>query len=215
MNFLVTAGPTREPLDPVRFLSNRSTGRMGYAVAAAARARGHAVELVSGPVALAPPEGVTVTRVTTAGEMCAAVEERLGASDVLVMVAAVADWRPAAPSTRKLKKHEMRPLLRLEPTPDILARVRDRKGHRLFVGFAAETGNPEAEAQRKLRAKGLDLIVANDVSEAGSGFEVDTNQVVMITPDARPQRLPRLTKQDVAVRIVEWIEHAKATRKGG
>lgn len=206
MNLLVTAGPTREWLDPVRYLSNRSSGKMGFAIAQAARARGHRVTLVTGPVALADPAGVKVVRVTTAAEMLAAVRRSLPRCRVLVMAAAVADWRPRRRAARKLKKEQMRPVLELERTPDILQTLRPRKGPRVFVGFAAETGNPLAEARRKLHAKGLDLIVANDVTQRDAGFEVDTNRVTLLSADGAMRHLPLMSKRAVAGRIVAWIE---------
>ena len=222
MNFLVSAGPTREFLDPVRFLTNRSTGKMGYAVAAQAARRGHSVVLVSGPVELAPPEGVRVRRVVTALDMLAALQEELSACDALVMTAAVADWRPAASSPVKLKKSaagaapskaafQIAPdgqsaTLRLVPNPDILATLRPAKGRRLFVGFAAETDHVLEEASKKLFRKGLDLVVANDVTRPGAGFGGDTNIVTLVAPDAEPMPLPLLAKTEVADRIIDWLE---------
>lgn len=206
MKLLVTAGPTREPLDPVRFLSNRSTGKMGYAVAAAALRRGHEVCLVSGPVALTPPAGAACIQVMTALEMLAAVEERVAWCDALVMSAAVADWRPASVSTTKLKKARMAATLALLPNPDILATIAARKAQRVFVGFAAETQDPAAAAQEKLRRKGLDMIVANDVSRSDAGFAVDTNQVTCLTVEGERFDWPLLSKVEVAERILEWIE---------
>lgn len=210
MKILVTAGPTREPLDPVRFLSNRSSGKMGYAVAAAARARGHEVVLVSGPVSLEVPAGVEVVRVTTAEEMLEAVLGRVDACDVLVMAAAVADWRPVQARPQKIKKSESISALPLERTPDILKRVAARKGSRLFVGFAAETENLREEAKRKLREKNLNLIVANDVSRSDGGFEVDTNRVTLLSSDGEPCELPLMSKSEIASRLVEWIERHAA-----
>lgn len=214
MNLLVTAGPTREPLDPVRFLSNRSSGKMGYAVAAVAKERGHEVVLVSGPVALDPPAGVQVVRVTTADEMCAAVEGRIGWCDALVMAAAVADWRPVQAREQKIKKAEGLSVLHLERTPDILRRVMARKGGRVFVGFAAETESVLDEARRKLMEKGLDLIVANDVSRRDAGFEVDTNQVALLARDGSAEKLPLMSKREVASRIVTWVETHAGGRAG-
>src|SRR5574344_830519 len=170
MRFLVTAGPTREFIDPVRFLSNPSTGKMGFAVAAAAHAAGHSVALVAGPVTCSTPSGVRRVDVTSAREMLAAVRRELPKADVLVMTAAVADWRPAKTAAKKLKKSEMKPVLRLVRNPDILKTLRPLKGKKVFVGFAAETGDPTREAVRKCREKGLDFIVANDVAAPGSGF---------------------------------------------
>lgn len=205
MRLLVTAGPTREPIDPVRFLSNRSSGRMGYAIAAAAARRGHAVTLISGPVALPAPDGVRVRGVQTAAEMLAAVRAELGACDALVMAAAVADWRPRQVGVQKLKKQAGAPVLELEPTADILLALRPEKGRRLFVGFAAETENLLAEARRKLTAKGLDLIVANDVSQPDAGFEVATNRVTLIPAIGPPDPWPLMPKTEIAERLVEWL----------
>lgn len=212
MKFLVTAGPTREAIDPVRFLSNRSTGKMGYAVAGAARRAGHHVRLIFGPVALAVPGGVEGIPVTTAAEMCTAVETDLPWCDVLVMVAAVADWRPVQVADRKLKKREMTPLIHLERTVDILEHIRQQKGGRLMVGFAAETGRVLEEARRKLQEKDLDLIVANDVSDPHSGFAVDTNRVLFVERGGATREFPLLTKDDVAAHIVTWIESKSASQ---
>ena len=210
MKLLITAGPTREQLDPVRFLSNRSTGKMGFAVAQAAAERGHAVTLVAGPVSLPTPPGVTRIDVVSARDMLAVVEKRLPDHDVLVMSAAVADWRPKHISATKIKKSGMNPVLELEPNPDILKTVRPLKGQRLFVGFAAETGDPRAEAQRKLAAKGLDLIVANDVTLPDAGFAVDTNRVTLVAASGTLEALPLMSKLDVGRRIVLWLEqHAR------
>ncbi len=206
MNILITAGPTREHLDPIRFLSNRSTGKMGFAVAQAAAERGHRVTLIAGPVSLATPPGVTRMDVVSAREMLAAVQQALPEQDALVMSAAVADWRPARVAATKLKKSEMAPVIQLEPNPDILKTIAPLKGHRRFVGFAAETGDPTAEAQRKLKAKGLDMIVANDVTDAGAGFAVDTNRVTLFIPNRQPQVLPLQSKLDVGRTIIDWIE---------
>jgi phosphopantothenoylcysteine decarboxylase/phosphopantothenate--cysteine ligase len=206
MKLLITAGPTREHLDPVRFLSNRSTGKMGFAVAQAASERGHAVTLVAGPVALATPPGVLRVDVVSALDMLAAVQRLLPYQDALVMSAAVADWRPVEASATKLKKAEMRPVIELEPNPDILKTIRSQKARRVFVGFAAETGDPIAEAVRKLETKGLDLIVANDVTQPDAGFAVDTNRVTFIAVDENPRSLPLQSKIDVGREIVAWVE---------
>ncbi|MGI6494853.1 MAG: phosphopantothenoylcysteine decarboxylase [Kiritimatiellia bacterium] len=206
LSFLVSAGPTREFLDPVRFLSNRSTGKMGFAIAEAAAERGHPVELVAGPVALPTPSGVRRTDVVSARDMLAALEALLPGADVLVMTAAVADWRPRETCAAKLKKREMAATLELAPNPDILATLAPRKGSRTFVGFAAETGDPLPEAARKLVAKGLDLIVANDVSRADSGFAVDTNRVTLLAPGRDPEAWPLLSKREVATRLVARLE---------
>lgn len=206
MNILVTAGPTREHLDPIRFLSNRSTGKMGFAVAQAAAERGHTVTLIAGPVSLATPPGVTRLDVVSARDMLTAVQNCLPEQDALVMSAAVADFRPAHKADSKLKKHDMEPVIHLEPNPDILKTISPIKGARIFVGFAAETGDPTAEAQRKLASKGLDMIVANDVTADGAGFAVDTNRVTFITPNEEPRALPLQSKLDVGRAIIEWLE---------
>jgi phosphopantothenoylcysteine decarboxylase/phosphopantothenate--cysteine ligase len=212
MNLLVTAGPTREPLDPVRFLSNRSSGKMGYAVAAEAVARGHRVRLVSGPVALPPPASVETIRVETALEMLAAVRAQGPWYDALVMAAAVADWRPADVAPRKVKKGQAPDTVRLVANPDILASLKDEKGRRIHVGFAAETDNLLEHAARKLREKGLDMIVANDVSAPDSGFEVDTNRAVFLT-DAGAEALPLMAKRALAARILDWVESHASKRQ--
>ena len=212
MRFVVTAGPTREHLDPVRFLSNPSTGRMGFAVARAARAAGHAVTLVAGPVALRTPPGVRRIDVVSARDMLAAVREAVRTADALVMTAAVADWRPARQARRKLKKHEMDGTLRLVRNPDILKSLPRRPGL-VRIGFAAETGLPDAEAARKCREKGLDLVAGNDVTRADSGFGTATNRVTLVTPDGRARRLPLMSKLAVARRIVAFAEDA-ARRRG-
>jgi phosphopantothenoylcysteine decarboxylase/phosphopantothenate--cysteine ligase len=213
MNILVTAGPTREPLDPVRFISNRSSGKMGYEIARSARARGHAVRLVSGPVSLPVPDGVDCVRVTTAEEMCRAVQAGVPWCEALIMVAAVADWRPVRVSPVKVKKSTAAPVVHLERTPDILETVRPLKGGRIFVGFAAETDHVLEEAGRKLAQKGLDMIVANDVSAPNAGFEVDTNRVVFLTAAAPPRALPLLPKREVADELLRWLEQAAAAAK--
>lgn len=211
MNVLVTAGPTREFLDPVRFLSNRSSGKMGYAMAEAAYQQGHDVTLISGPVALPVPSGVERVSVQSAAEMCAAVESCFPGCDVLIMVAAVADWRPVHRAKEKLKKTEMSSMLELERTTDILERVAPRKGERLLVGFAAETERMVEEAARKLNEKNLDLMVANNIAEADAGFEVETNRVLLLGRDGTTERLPLMTKTEVAARIMKWIEAKKAS----
>lgn len=210
MHILVTAGPTREHLDPVRFVSNRSTGRMGFAIAECAAAAGHAVTLVAGPVALETPPGVVRVDVVSARDMLAAVARLLPEADVLIMCAAVADWRPKESSAVKLKKCAMAATLELVPNPDILGTLRPLKAGRLFVGFAAETGDPVPEARRKLADKALDLIVANDVSQPDAGFAVETNRVVLIPRSGTALALPLLTKREVAARILAWVEGARA-----
>lgn len=202
MKFIVTAGPTREFIDPVRFLSNPSTGKMGFAVAAAAAKRGHDVVLVAGPVSLKTPKGVTRIDAVSARDMFAAVKSALPGADILVATAAVADWRSAACAAKKLKKREMSGVLRLVRNPDILKTVKGVKK----VGFAAETNDVMSEARRKCRAKGLEFIVANDVTQKGCGFGTDTNRVTFLRKDGSVERLPMLTKAAVAGRIVRECE---------
>lgn len=205
MKFVITAGPTREFIDPVRFLSNPSTGKMGFALARAAARRGHAVTLIAGPVALKTPKGVARVDVVSARDMLAAVEAALGSGTkdtVFISTAAVADWRPADCATSKLKKRQMTGVLKLVRNPDILRTV---SGVRK-VGFAAETDDVLAEAARKCREKQLEMIVANDVGEKGCGFGTDTNRVAFVRPDGSVERLPLMSKLAVAERIVRAIE---------
>ena len=209
---LVTAGPNREPMDPVRFISNRSTGRMGYAVAAAAWRRGAEVVLISGPTEITPPHGVRCERAGTAAAMRAAVLREFDAATMLVMAAAVADYRPVAPAASKLKKQPGPLLLELERTVDILGELRGRAGDRLMVGFAAETENVIANAERKLRGKQLDLIVANDVAGTDSGFAVDTNAVVLIDGTGRTA-VPLASKDEVADRILDRAVALRRARR--
>lgn len=200
---LVTAGPTYEPIDPVRFVGNRSTGKMGFAIAARAARRGAEVTLIAGPTALPTPAGVTRVDVRTALEMRAATLAGVEGSAMVVMTAAVADYRPAAEAPQKLKKDALgdAPALMLTKNPDILAELKGRAP--VVVGFAAETEDVERHAAEKLQQKGCDLIVANDVSEEGSGFGTDTNRVVLLARDGSVDRLPRLTKDEVADRILD------------
>lgn len=201
---LVTAGPTREPLDPVRFLSNPSSGRMGYALAEAARERGARVTLVSGPVELPAPPGVTLVRVGTTLEMRQAVLQALPAVDVVIGAAAPADWRPAEVSPVKLKKGaSTEQQLQLVANPDILAEVGREKGGRVLVGFAAEAGAGPEEARRKLRTKNLDLVVFNDVRERGAGFAADTNHVLLLDREGRVQEIGPAPKRLVAEAILD------------
>ena len=202
---LVTAGPTREPLDPVRFLSNRSSGKMGYAIAEAAAARGAHVILVSGPTALSAPPGVDRIQVETAEEMHRAVLAKLETAGVVIKAAAVADYRPKRQADRKIKKNQAVPEVALEPTPDILAELGKRKGKRILVGFAAETDDLLDNARTKLQRKNLDLVVANDVQEAGAGFDVDTNVVTILDAAGGAEKLPLLPKREVADRILDRV----------
>ena len=202
---LVTAGPTCEDIDPVRYLTNRSSGRMGYAVATAARRRGARVILVSGPVELAPPEGVEVVKVRSAEQMREAVLDRLPGAGIVIKAAAVADFRPARRAASKLKKRDGTPELELEPVPDLLAEIGKQKGERTLVGFAAETDDTVANARRKLEAKNLDLMVANDISRPDAGFEVDTNVAPLLTPDGGQTALPKMTKAALADVILDEV----------
>lgn len=202
---LVSAGPTQEAVDPVRYLSNHSSGKMGFAVAAAARRRGAEVTLVAGPSVLPDPTAVRVLRVITAAEMADVLKREFQSATVLIMAAAVADYRPARPLARKLKKGAATLALPLERTADILSGLAARKGRRLVVGFAAETHDVIAEARRKLREKGLDLIVANDVTAPGAGFGSDTNVVRLLEARSGDAPLPVLPKDEVADRILDWV----------
>lgn len=206
MKYVVTAGPTREHLDPVRFLSNPSSGKMGFAVAAAAAKRGHETVLVSGPVSLKTPAGVRRIDVVSAREMLAAVKSEADEGSVVVAVAAVADFRPARCSPVKLKKRSMQGEIKLVRNPDILKSLKSAPVRR--IGFAAETNDVLAEAQRKCRDKKLDFIVANDVGEPGSGFGVSTNRVTFVYPDGSMKKLPLMSKRRVAERIVDEIDRA-------
>ncbi len=199
---VVSAGGTQEPIDPVRYVSNYSSGKMGYAVAEAARDRGARVVLVSAPVALTAPYGVELVAVNTAEEMRDAVVAQCADADALIMAAAVADYRPAAAAAQKMKRTKKGLVLEMVPTPDILAEV---KGRLVRVGFAAESRDLVRNASAKLTRKGLDLIVANDVTAAGSGFGTDTNQVTIISKTRKPQRLPLLTKYEAAQRILDRV----------
>jgi phosphopantothenoylcysteine decarboxylase/phosphopantothenate--cysteine ligase len=202
---LVTAGPTCEDLDPARYLTNRSSGKMGYAVAEAALRRGARVILVSGPVAIEPPGGADFVSVRSAEEMRAAMMERLAEATVVIKAAAVADYRPVARQSSKIKRGPGRVSLELEPTPDILADVVRAKGERIVVGFAAETDHVVEHAREKLVAKGVDLIVANDVTQEGAGFDRETNVVTLFARDGLETPLPRMKKLEVAQRILDEI----------
>jgi phosphopantothenoylcysteine decarboxylase/phosphopantothenate--cysteine ligase len=208
---LVTAGPTREPLDPVRYLTNRSSGRMGYALAAQAVRRGAQVTLVTGPTHLAPPAGVRVIPVQTALEMREAVLQAAEGATVVIKAAAVADYRPIAVATEKIRSQQTGLSLRLEPTPDILQELGARKGGRFLVGFAAETRDLRERARAKLVAKGVDLVVANDVSRADIGFDAPDNEVVLLDRWGGIVELPRRPKAEVADRILDRVQ---ALRRG-
>src|SRR5580658_8182987 len=200
---LITAGPTQEPLDAVRYLSNRSSGKMGYALAAGALERGARVILVSGPVHLDPPKGAEVIQVHTAVEMRAAVMEHLKDATMIVKAAAVADYHRVNAPSYKVKKTAARMSLELDPTPDILAELGRKKGDRLLVGFAAETENLMEEARRKLESKNCDMVVANLVSQEGTGFESDENEVVLVLRTGESIPVRRAPKSAIAHRIFD------------
>ena len=204
MRFLITAGPTREPLDPVRYLSNRSSGKMGYAIAAAALAEEHEVTLISGPVALAPPSGAHLVRVTTGDEMFAAASAQFPLCDVFVMCAAVCDYRPAHYVSQKMKKRP-RFSLELESTRDILASLTSEPHDAFVVGFAAETDALIANAQRKLIEKNCDMLVANDVSRADIGMDADENELLIFSKNASPKKLSRQKKTELARALLKII----------
>jgi phosphopantothenoylcysteine decarboxylase/phosphopantothenate--cysteine ligase len=204
---LITAGPTREAIDPVRFISNHSSGKMGVALAAAAWRRGATVELIAGPMSAHAPIGVTMHSVTSTADMAAAVERLLPDSDVLVMAAAPADFRPATAANAKIKKNAAPAGIVLAPTDDILlATKRARKPGAVIVGFALETNDVLANGRGKLEAKDLDMIVANDATEAGAGFGVDTNRVTLLFRSGEEERLPLMQKTEVADAILDRIE---------
>lgn len=215
---VVTAGGTREPLDPVRVLANRSSGKMGFAIAAEAARRGAGVALVCGPTALPTPAGVRRVDVETALEMRAAVQAELAQCTVFVGAAAVADFRPAAPAKQKIKKESLGDeaglVLELVRNPDILAEVAQAPGRerRIVIGFAAESEDVVAAASRKLVRKGCDGIVANDVSRSDAGFDVDTNAVTFVWPGGEAESLPLLTKRQVAEQLLDRIEKLRAAR---
>lgn len=206
---VVSAGGTQEPIDPVRLITNRSSGKQGYALAQAALDAGAEVTLISAPVSLQAPQGVNLTQVASAAEMEAAVLTACTDADVLLMAAAVADFRPVSAVSQKIKKVSGLPSIDLEPTSDILAAVSNQRlqtgNPRLMVGFAAESQDLLINAAAKLKSKQLDLMVANDISQSGSGFSVDTNQVTLLYPDGQSMPLPLLTKAEVAERVISEV----------
>jgi phosphopantothenoylcysteine decarboxylase/phosphopantothenate--cysteine ligase len=202
---LVTAGPTCEDLDPVRYLTNRSSGKMGYALADAAARRGARVVLVSGPTGLDAPAGSERVAVRSTEEMHRAVLAQLAGSTIVIMAAAVADYRPVAPQATKIKRSKERLVLELEATPDILADISRVKGERILVGFAAETDHVAENARQKLAAKSVDIIVANDVTAEGAGFDHDTNVVTIYAREGGETPLPRMGKLDVAQRVLDQV----------
>jgi phosphopantothenoylcysteine decarboxylase/phosphopantothenate--cysteine ligase len=202
---LITAGPTQEPIDPVRYISNRSSGRMGYALAQAARARGATVILVSGPVEISAPHGVELVRVKTALEMRDAVIARVAEASIIIKAAAVADYHVANVPEQKVKKTALRLSIELDPTPDILAEVGKIKGDRLLIGFAAETQNMVDEARRKLKTKNCDMVVGNLVSQQGIGFESDQNEVTLVTRAGETIPLAKASKREIAGQILDHV----------
>jgi phosphopantothenoylcysteine decarboxylase/phosphopantothenate--cysteine ligase len=204
VRFAVTAGPTREAIDPVRFISNRSSGKMGYAIAEAALARKHQVTLISGPVSIAPPRGAKNVSITTGDELHDAVHRAVRRCDVLVMCAAVSDYKPAVRSVRKMQKQKSAFALKLIPTRDILASLPKRRRY-LVVGFAAETHDLRSNAKKKLRAKNCDAIVANDVSGPKTGMESDENEVTIFFRDGESKKISRARKKIIARELVKII----------
>jgi phosphopantothenoylcysteine decarboxylase / phosphopantothenate---cysteine ligase len=212
---LVTAGPTCEDIDPVRFLTNRSSGKMGYAIAEAAAARGAHVVLITGPTWLETPKDVERIDVRTADEMLYSAQKQFAGSTIAIFAAAVSDYRAAEPSNSKIKRSKESLTIRLEPNPDIIATVARDKGDRLVVAFAAETDHVIENARRKLAAKNADLIVANDVTAEGAGFSLDTNVVTFLARDGREVALPQLSKIEVARRILDEalrLRHVSPTK---
>ncbi len=215
MKVLVTAGPTREPIDPVRFLTNRSSGKMGYTLAGAFVHEGHSVLLISGPTNLDVPENIDYIPVETAAEMHAAVSRYIGKMDIAVFAAAVADYTPANVAPQKIKKSGDVLTIELVRTTDILGSAREPLGFAgTLVGFAAETENLEANAREKLVRKHCDLVVANDVSQPGIGFDSDDNQVLLVYPD-HTQALPKASKHEISLQIVDAIVALEKSRVDG
>ncbi len=212
---LVTAGPTREEIDPVRFISNYSSGKMGYAIARAARRRGAEVTLVSGPTSLDEPYGVSVTQVVSACGMLEAVMAKAPGSSIIIKAAAVADYRPALRADAKIKKTAAPKALELIRNPDILAELGKNKGERLLVGFAAETGDLLQNAGKKLAEKNLDMVVANDISQSGAGFNIDTNIVKLLFKGGRVEELPIMGKEELADVILDRVVEMKVRRVKG
>ena len=208
---LITAGPTQEPLDPVRYITNRSSGKMGYALADAAATRGARVILVSGPVSLAPPYGVETIYVATALEMRRAVMDRLAESTIIVKTAAVADYHVAHVPTQKVKKTAAKVSIDLDPTPDILAECGQKKGDRILIGFAAETQNMLEEAKRKMNSKNCDMVVGNLVSKEGIGFESDQNEVTLVLRSGEVEKINKSAKREIADRILDQVPRLRLT----
>jgi phosphopantothenoylcysteine decarboxylase/phosphopantothenate--cysteine ligase len=215
LRVLVTAGGTREPIDSVRYIGNRSSGAMGIALAAEAARRGAEVELVAANVALPVPRAIRMSEVATAAEMKAACEQRFDTCDVLLMAAAVADFRPAAPANTKLKKNAGPPALELEATDDVLQNLTSRRtSQQTLVGFAAEHGGQAVEyGRQKLERKRLDAVVVNDISTAGIGFDASDNEVTILAGDGRQRHVARTSKRAVAAAILDEVERIRASRE--
>ena len=209
---LITAGPNREPLDPVRYISNRSSGKMGYALVRAGLRRGAQVALVSGPTALEPPAGARLIPVTTAAEMRNAVLEEFSDCTAVIMAAAVADYHPVTVADKKMKRGKLPIEIRLEPNPDILQELGAHKDGKILIGFAAETEDLTANAEKKLRAKNLDMIVANNVAEQGSGFDGDTNIATILDRTGAVRSLPLMSKDELADQIYDQLLALKSKR---
>jgi phosphopantothenoylcysteine decarboxylase/phosphopantothenate--cysteine ligase len=209
---VVTAGPTREPIDPVRYISNRSSGKMGYAIAEAALEAGYDVDLISGPVQVEPPRGAKLVPISTSDEMFDAVHQYVRDCDVLVMCAAVADYKPAKVSANKIKKRSENQSLDLVPTRDVLASLPTKGRQFLVIGFAAETNDVEENAWKKLRAKNCDAIVANDVSAAHSAMERDENEVTILFRNGEKKKLSRASKKIIARELVKIFSNMREKR---
>ena len=205
-NILITAGPTREPFDPVRYITNYSSGKMGYALAIAGKRRGAGVTLISGPTSLPVPRGITFIPVSSAVEMRDAVMEHLETATVVIKAAAVADYRPSVRSDSKIKKQDGELVIRLERNPDIIAEIGKKKGNRILIGFAVETENLIENARAKLVDKNMDIIVANDVTKEGAGFGYDTNIIKIMGIDGETEDMPLMSKMDAADRILDRIK---------
>lgn len=216
LRILITAGPTRENIDPVRFISNRSSGKMGYALAEAAQKLKLKVSLITGPVSIPSPENISVSCVESAEEMFQAVKKQFAKNDIIIMAAAVADYRPALASTSKIKKTKDTLTLKLIKTPDILKHLGSQKKPRqLLVGFAAETNELLRNAKKKLLSKNLDLIVANEVGKKGSGFESDENKVTVIESSGKIHRWPKMSKKRLGVRLLNFIKKCYLEKNRG
>lgn len=202
---IITAGPTREAIDPIRFITNHSTGKMGYALARVARQKGAEVILISGPCNLPIPPGVEFIAIESAEDMFKAVEKYFKKADIIIKSAAVADYRPRVPASQKIKKDQDELVMQLERTTDILETIGRKKGKKILIGFAAETNDLVKHAKKKIVAKNLDFIVANDVTKSGAGFGVDTNIVNIIYPDGQVEPLPKMSKAEVANVILQRI----------